>query len=268
VSVRDRSPLRLLHASDLHLGSGAPVLGCEEGRACTCALKALVAHARSHRPHLVLLCGDLFDNVRVSPAFVDSVIALLGRMPAPVVLLAGNHDLADDSSLLRGSEARLRGGGVVYLDGEVDALDGAVQLWGRATREHRPEFRPLAGAGDTDRRPAAWFIVLGHGHHVEDDLASNYRSSPILPSDIAQSGADYVALGHWHHVAEVSAGGVPAWYSGTPVTPGGSGSMLLVDLEPGGVCRVTPLAVDAELLAGSCTTPLEVAAEEEEEEAR
>jgi DNA repair exonuclease SbcCD nuclease subunit len=213
---------------------------------------------------LVLLCGDLFDNVRVSPAFVDSVIALLGRMPAPVVLLAGNHDLADHSSLLRGREARLRGRGVVYLDGEADALDGAVQLWGRATREHRPEFRPLAGAGDAERRPAAWFIVLGHGHHVdEDDLATNYRSSPILPSEIAHSGADYVALGHWHHVADVSAGGVPAWYSGTPVTPGGSGSMLLVDLEPAGACRVTPLAVDAELLAGPCTTPLEVASEEE-----
>jgi len=264
VSVRERSPLRLLHASDLHLGSGAPVLGCGEGRACTCALRAVLAHARSQRPDLVLLCGDLFDNVRVSLAFVDSVIALLGQMPAPVVLLAGNHDLADESSLLRGREARLRGGGVVYLDGETDVFDGAVQLWGRATREHRPEFRPLAGAGDVDHRPATWFIVLGHGHYVaEEDFATNYRSSPILPSEIARSRADYVALGHWHHVADVSAGGVPAWYSGTPVTPGGSGSMLLVDLEPEGACRVTPLAVDAEVLAGPCTTPLEVASEEE-----
>jgi DNA repair exonuclease SbcCD nuclease subunit len=264
MTFHDRSPLRLVHASDLHLGSGASVLGCGEGRACTCALKAVLAHAWFHRPHLVLLCGDLFDNVRVSPAFVDSVIAMLGRMPAPVVLLAGNHDLADDSSLLRRHEARLHAGDIVYLDGEADVLHGAVRVWGRATREHRPEFRPLAGAGDGERRSTAWFIVLGHGHYVDDeDLDTNYRSSPILPSDIAGSGADYVALGHWHHVAEVSAGGVPAWYSGTPVTPAGSGSMLLVDLEPAGTCRVTTLSVDAQLLAGPCTTAAAPASEKE-----
>lgn len=256
MSIRDRLPLRILHASDLHLGSGALVLDCRAGRACTCPLRAVLAHASSHEPDLVLLAGDLFDNVRVEAAYVDEVISLLSRIAVPVVLLAGNHDLADDSSLLRGHEARLRAHDVVYLDGAAEVLDGAVRVWGRAVREHRPEFRPLAGVGDADRAAADWFIVLGHGHYVaEHELATNYRSSPIVPSEIAGSGADYVALGHWHRVADVSAGGVPAWYSGTPVTPGGSGTMLLVDLDPVAGCTVTPLAVDATLLAGACNAP-------------
>jgi DNA repair exonuclease SbcCD nuclease subunit len=204
----------------------------------------------------VLLAGDLFDNVRVAPAYVEDVVSLLSRMGAPVVLLAGNHDLADDSSLLRGHEAHLRAHDVIYLDGAAEVLDGAVRVWGRPVREHRPEFRPLADIDDAERGAADWFIVLGHGHYVPDgEVATSIRSSPILASEIARSGADYVALGHWHHVADVSQGGVPAWYSGSPVALGGSGSMLLVDLDPAVGCTVTPLAVEPTLLAAPCHTP-------------
>jgi DNA repair exonuclease SbcCD nuclease subunit len=204
----------------------------------------------------VLLAGDLFDNVRLAAAYVDEVVSLLSGMAAPVVLLAGNHDLADESSLLRGHDARLRAHEVTYLDGGAEVLNGAVRVWGRPVREHRPEFRPLADIDEAERADADWFVVLGHGHYVpEHELAANFRSSPILPSEIARSGADYVALGHWHHVADVSEGGVPAWYPGSPVTPGGSGTMLLVELDPAAGCTVTPLAVEPTLLVGPCHAP-------------
>jgi hypothetical protein len=69
------------------------------------------------------------------------------------------------------------------------------------------------------------------------------RSSPITDDDIAATGADYVALGHWHTLTDVSAGGVPAWYAGSPMMSWSDGVALLVDLVPGQGARVEAVPV-------------------------
>ena len=77
-------------------------------------------------------------------------------------------------------------------------------------------------------------MVLGHGHYIGQEPAdASMRSSPITDDDIAATDADYVALGHWHTLTDVSAGGVPAWYAGSPMMSWSDGVALLVDLVPG-----------------------------------
>ena len=65
------------------------------------------------------------------------------------------------------------------------------------------------------RGASTWQLALAHGQLVQssDDLRRAYL---ITSEEIAGSERDYVALGHWDVQRDVSAGEVPAWYSGSP----------------------------------------------------
>ena len=56
-------------------------------------------------------------------------------------------------------------------------------------------------------------------------------SSPILWTELAQAGCDYVALGHVHVFRDVTQGRSPAFYSGAPSGMRDSGAVL-VTLDP------------------------------------
>ncbi len=235
--------LRLLHTSDVHLGGGfpAPADG-DHLDDCLCPLAAIEAAAAEHRPDAVLVVGDLFDHQRVDEALVATVLDRLDRLDPVCVLLNGNHDLHDPRSLYRErAEGR---SGLVFLDqldgSTAQLFDGALTVWGRAMDDHHRGFRPLDGVPE---RPTGdgWWVVLGHGHYEPGQ--AEFRSSPLTPTDIAATGADYVALGHWHVRTDVSTDGVTAWYSGAPHGFGASGMLNLVDLEPGTGARVRPAPV-------------------------
>lgn len=103
--------MRLLHASDWHLGR---TTYNEPRRPDHEKVHAeTVAIAREFRPDLIVHTGDLFDAT--APAFDDMRlgIEMLDELAeiAPVVVLAGNHDspkLFRVFSMLRGPEARVR----------------------------------------------------------------------------------------------------------------------------------------------------------------
>jgi DNA repair exonuclease SbcCD nuclease subunit len=244
-------PVRFLHTSDVHLGSGGfprPDHG-DHLDECLCPLDAIEAAVADQRPDAVLVVGDLFDHQRVTGELVDRVLTRLAAIEPPCILLNGNHDLHDPGSLYRGrAEER---SGMVFLDrhegSTVELFDGALTVWGRAMDDHHRGFRPLHGVPD---RPdgTGWWVVLGHGHHEPDE--GGYRSSPVTPDDIEATGADYVALGHWHVRTDVSAGPVTAWYSGAPHGFGASGLWNLIDLDPDNGVRVE--AAPVELPAAGC----------------
>lgn len=239
-------PIRLLHTSDVHLGGGfrAPAEG-RHGDHCLCPLDAIERAVADHRPDAVIVAGDLFEHQRVEAELVDRVLDRLGRLDATCVLTTGNHD-AHDERTIYGRELVGRHD-VVFLDrpggATVELLEGSLVVWGKAMDDHHRGFRPLH---DVPVRPRtdAWWVVVGHGHHEPDDTDELLgRSSPVTPTDIAATGADYVALGHWHRRTEVSAGGVTAWYSGAPHGPGASERFNLVDLDPDRGVTVTELDV-------------------------
>jgi len=237
-----RRPVRMLHTADLHLGSGARFRDCPAAAECTCALHGVRTIAALCSADVVVIAGDLFDHARVRPSLVAEVVQLLGEISQPVLLASGNHDVATAASVLAPFRADLDAAGVIVLDGSVTLLDGALTCWGRAMPEHSPSFRPLLGASGAERASDAWYVVVGHGHAepLSESLEDSPRhSSPISPTDIATTGADYVALGHWHHAADVSAGTVPAWYPGSPSAAIGTGTVLQVDLHPEAGCTIT-----------------------------
>lgn len=210
--------LRLLHVSDLHL---------EEPKDAG-QVSALAALAAERAADVLLIVGDFFDNARVSDETLKATAAALGQVPAPVVILPGNHDpFMAGSPYTRadlGASVRVLSapGGETHRIAELD-----LDIWGRPHCGYA-DFRPLAGVPPRGR--ARWQVALAHGHLVRgpDDLRRAYL---IDPAEIAASGRDYVALGHWDVPFDASSGAVVAAYSGSP-------SRL-------GACALTTLWLDA-----------------------
>lgn len=225
--------LRIVHSSDLHLvdrSRGDPLLSLRR------VLRATVAAGAD----ALLLAGDVFDSNRLSPAFVEEAIGLIAALPAPVVVLPGNHDcLIPGSAWL--SPAAAAAGNLVVLGRTVDEVAGfpelGLEIWGRAHRDH-VDMSPLRNPAP---RCAPRRIDAGHGHWVRDDH-DRHHSWLIHEEEIAATDADYVALGHWDVPQRVGNGRVPAYYSGSPAM---AGTVNLVSFAEAGVqVARLPLAAD------------------------
>ncbi|MBI4336266.1 MAG: DNA repair exonuclease [Chloroflexi bacterium] len=221
-----RRPVRILHTSDVHLYG-----------ADSCSAFARVVEAANRLgADLLLVAGDLFDSNRVDREVVRCAVAALGRLAGSAVLLPGNHDQLDPSSVyhrmgLDGLRSRVHL--ITAHEGEtVEFPELGLAVWGRAMQEHLPSFRPLGGV--PARNGAPWYVGVAHGLCM--DAQDTYpRSSPIFSEEIVSSGFDYLALGHVHQFTEVSRGNVRAAYSGAPapVYAGErAGEVALVHLDP------------------------------------
>ena len=223
--------LKLVHTADVHLGGGA------EGAAAPRGFVGVLDLALAERADSLLIVGDLFDDNRPKPDVVEFAITQINRFPGPVILLPGNHDCLTTGSIYHKVDFEAACPNLTVLDDPEghDHLieDLGIRFWGRPVVEHAPEFQPLAEL--PPREGEYWHVVLGHGL-VVDDGEHTYRSSPIRPSQIAASGWDYVALGHVHPARDVSAGSVPAFYSGSPASWGNLsdtfGFAMVVELDP------------------------------------
>lgn len=227
-----RYSLRLLHTSDVHLGDEV------NKQAARQALTSVVDLARAERADLLLVVGDLFDHARVKAEEIEHALHELGRAELPVVILPGNHDaLHDESIYFRIGVERFPANVHLLIDtaGESVRMPRlGLTLWGRPTVDHAPWFHPLADV--PPRANGDWNVGLAHGLVLQPRSMSD-PSSPITRDEVAASGLDYVALGHVHVHRDESEGGVPAFYSGSPVRFGPwntkSGGVNLVEFTPG-----------------------------------
>ena len=207
-----RPTVRLLHTSDIHL-TDRP--SSAEG------LAGAIDVAIGHAVDVVLIAGDLFDHPRVGPAALELALEQFARIALPIIVIPGNHDQVDHNSPYHRFDLGQAGPHVVFA-GEAEGRrvvfdDIRLAVWARGIHDHTPRHQPLLGYGPAPL--GYWDVVLTHGHFVSDTERSD-RSSRITQSEIARLECDYVALGHWHHFVDVSTGGVPAYYSGSPSEPG------------------------------------------------
>jgi DNA repair exonuclease SbcCD nuclease subunit len=232
-----RRSLRLIHTSDVHIDSDS---FSGEGREAARlraqnAFGRVIDTLREKSADLLLVAGDLFDSSRVAQEPVDFVLSQLARASCPVVLLPGNHDCFDESSIYRRIDFRRAGPHVhvvTDVDGErLEFPELEATVWGRAMVDHDPANEPLvkvpARLGDL------WHIGIAHG--LLSMEGAELRSSLITARQIEESGLDYLAMGHLHVFREVSQRPTRACYSGSPVPlplgGGKGGSVALVDLD-------------------------------------
>jgi DNA repair exonuclease SbcCD nuclease subunit len=251
--------VRFLHSSDWQLGMTRHFLAGEAQARFTQdridGVRRLGELARQHGAAFVVVAGDVFESNQVARATVVRALEALAAIPAPVLLLPGNHDPLDAASVYRSPTfAERRPANVVVLaDGRPIEPPGTsgVEVVGAPWDTKRP-LADLVGALASALAPCPpgrLRVAVGHG--AVDDVAGDFGSPATIRRAAAEAAlADgrlhYLALGDRHSTTAVGGTGA-IWYSGAHVATDfdevDPGNALLVELEPGAAPRVTPLPV-------------------------
>ena len=100
--------MKLLHTADLHLDSAFCTLGAigSQGRreAQRSLLKRIFDTAKREECDMMLIAGDLFDTVFVTPETKKLCMELFADFGAPIVIAPGNHDPFVDGSLYKSAD--------------------------------------------------------------------------------------------------------------------------------------------------------------------
>jgi DNA repair exonuclease SbcCD nuclease subunit len=209
-----KQPITIAHTSDVHLGDAD-----EPGGAfATRVFQRVIETTRQVKADILLIVGDLFDTNRVSKSTFDSAVELINKLPIPAVLLPGNHDCYDETSVYRRWDIEAACPNLRMLreaQGEVLTYpELGLKIWGRPVVVHEPEFQPLGGLPQRDG--PWWHVVMAHGMYMGYGSPPP-RSSPIWPKELEGTGWDYIALGHIHKFDNLSRDSTMVCYSGSPI---------------------------------------------------
>jgi DNA repair exonuclease SbcCD nuclease subunit len=220
-------PATILHISDCHLDD-------QEDSPCRFAFSSAIDLSLELDLDLVLITGDLFDHNRVREPLLEWTAESLDRAGRPVVLLVGNHDSLNETSVHHRFSAGSRCAQVTFLDdpdgASVEVPGSDILVWGKAMVEHEPAYRPLAGA--PGRVEGRWNVIAAHGL-VMDGRVDPGRSSPILTEELDAIDADYVALGHVHAFQVIRNRPLTAYAGATASSMNGTPGAVLVELMAG-----------------------------------
>ncbi|MHB8896655.1 MAG: metallophosphoesterase family protein [Candidatus Geothermincolia bacterium] len=234
--------LRILHTADVHLGAkflGLGRKGEHQREQLLQAFDETVNLAIRERVDLLLIAGDLFDSPNVSRSLIARVAYRLHDLAAvgiPVLVSPGTHDPYGERSIWRASELVDVENLTVFKSEEMlpvrfPELD--CTIYGNANVKPFANKYPLASLELTAE--ARWQIGMLHASfEIPDVVEDTY----IVTSDqVRDCGLDYVALGHYHSLSDRSAGGVGAFYPGSPemvrMQKGDFGYVLLVEFDDG-----------------------------------
>ncbi|MBN1662249.1 MAG: DNA repair exonuclease [Deltaproteobacteria bacterium] len=218
-----RPTRRLLHTSDLHLES-------LEHHSCRYFTQLIIA-ARLTKADLVIIAGDLFDSQRVKDDLINYVVEELRSLPAPVVILPGNHDCLTPASAYGRSQIWDHCPNIkIFRSPEGETLkltDMGFTLWGKASTSYEKEIAPLADIPRPED-DGSWKVAVAHGLYIGniEPYGTGYQ---ISRREIVESGWDYVALGHVPVFDVICSKPVVACYSGSPGASGGF--FLIVDFR-------------------------------------
>ena len=249
--------VRIIHAADLHLDSAfeglTPEKAAERRAGQFDILEEIVSAAETHRVQAVLLCGDIFDRPIVSAETAARVSKILSQTEIPVFIAPGNHDYYFSRSPYSVTawprNVRIfRSPAIERIELENLTVYGAgfseagvfKSLLSGFRADSRNAHTSQVPATEGLRRKPSVFALHGELNPAEP------RYNPILPSDIAFSGLDYLALGHIHLRTEPQkAGNTVFAYCGCPEGRGfdelGQKGVYLVDLDGPVAVRFLPL---------------------------
>lgn len=168
----DVSNIKILMASDLHLGS---IVGNSH-------LQKLVDISDEVQPDIILLAGDIIDD-QIEPFLKQNMSETIGKLNAPlgVYAVSGNHDVyGNDLSHL---DLELERKGIKFLQDETVLINDAFYLTGRRDQaeEKRMEVYQLTRGLDRSKP----IMMLDH--------------QPTELNEAEKAGIDLLVSGHTHH---------------------------------------------------------------------
>jgi 3',5'-cyclic AMP phosphodiesterase CpdA len=260
--------LTLLHASDLQYGRPFRPE----------AAAALVELAESLRADVTVVSGDLTQRAKV--AEYRGVRALLDRLPGPVIVTPGNHDVP----LYRVWErlAAPYRNWTTFVSSELDSVEryaGATFVVLNSSAPHRAIVNGRLGADQVELAREAFAaaprddarVLVTHHHFVpgaDPDAGPPMPRARALVEAFESMGVDLVLGGHVHHthvmtsralLPDRSGPGVPLIACGTTTSGRGRGDQIGVNSL--NVIRVAEREIEVVpyllALGGRAFTPVE-----------
>ena len=194
----------LVHLSDLHFG-----------RTDAAVVEALIARVAAIQPDVVVVSGDLTQRARARE--FEAARAFLDRLPAPQIVVPGNHDVPLYRVWERflsplGKYRRFIGDELepVFVDDEIAVL-GINTARSLTFKNGRINEAQLGAISERLGRLPAALIRIVVTHHPFDlpagaDADELVGRAPAAMAAFAGCGVDLLLAGHFHtsHAAETS----------------------------------------------------------------
>jgi exonuclease SbcD len=244
--------MRILHTSDWHVGK--VLKGRDREDEHKLVLAQIVEIARSERPDLIIVAGDLYDTAAPTPRstrLVTRALTALRNTGAQVVAIGGNHDngpaldalrpWAEAAGIvLRGAvrdnpdELVIKGSTAGGESWQLVALPFLSQRYAiraaemyeltaaEASQTYADHIARLIGKLSAGfDQPGTVNLLTAHLTVVGATAGGGEREAQTVmgyavPASVFPTNAHYVALGHLHRAQQVI-GPCPVRYSGSPL---------------------------------------------------
>ncbi len=224
--------MKFLHTGDLHLDSSFCLSSATEGAARRerqrQILKRIFKTAADENCDMMLISGDLFDSVYVTPETKELCLKIFADFKKPIIISPGNHDPYVDGSFYRCED--MPENVYVFSSAELQYFDfpeldttvaGYAFLSGALTES------PLAAEPPVRHNQRIMLLCA----HADVDLPTS-RYAPIPSSVLGRMGYDYIALGHVHKYTEVAKSiRYVGFCEGRAFDELGEGGVLIVDTD-------------------------------------
>lgn len=247
--------VRFVHTSDWQLGMTRWFLGPDAQPRFTAAridaIRTIGRLVREREAAFVVVAGDVFESNHLDRAIVGRALEAMHEIGVPVLLLPGNHDPLDPSSIMTSDEFAARAGDHVTVlnDTQPVLVQPGVEVVGAPWHSKKP-LHDLASEAAYDQDPATGVtrILVAHGATAQfrgsehDPARIDHRR---LEAAIDDGRLHYVALGDRHSTTSVGDSG-RIWYAGAPEPTAhvedDPGNVLVVECAPD-TCVVEPVQV-------------------------
>ena len=237
--------MRFIATADWQLGMAAHFLeDAARARYHQARLDAVVriGHlAKEHGAEFVLVGGDVFESNQLDRSILIRAFEAFRACRVPLILLPGNHDPLDASSIYQASlfQQRCPSHVQVLTTSEPREIVPGVEVIGAPWRSKHPDRDLVAEAcRGLEKRPEGRYrLLVGHG--VTATLNPDQQSLTVIDDHalrrlVSEKVIDFAVLGDRHSTTQVTP---YIWYPGTPEVTArretDPGNILLVELGRG-----------------------------------
>ena len=206
--------LKIFHMGDVHLDSAFGRFPREERVKLRAhqreIFKNMIGYVARGGYDMLLISGDLFDGIDVTPDTEECVISQLSALTCPVIISPGNHDPFELIPAYRKGKF----GENVYVFSSVEPqmfeFEGlGAEVWGYAfTSSNELHRDPLAELQLSETGGVR--ILCAHGELG----VSGSKFAPLSEAQIAALGFKYAGLGHVHMPSVITRDGATIAYCG------------------------------------------------------
>jgi DNA repair exonuclease SbcCD nuclease subunit len=219
--------MKIIHTADIGLGAkfnGYGLAGDKLRAGLKMVFSKIIDYTINEKADLLIIAGNLFDNLEISRNLQDHIAAELGRLgQIPAVIIPGTNDKYTDGSFWNAWQSLHEQGNIHTLTNPykshviIENLDLAVY----GIFPSAAPAKPSEKAHNPVRQQTTY--------HIGVMCSSIDMAKPAL--DKAGLKFDYIALGGEKSFADLSPSGLPAAFPGSP-------EKLGFDHTGGGIVKV------------------------------